>query len=77
MIVFVGVLVVLIWILPIYALDLGNTTTNQSINTEQFQGTFLHSNVSQNLYNPISTLESTSVGKYKDLQDLHFKFWKY
>ncbi len=62
---------VLIWILPIYALDLDNTTSNLSVNSTRDQNqTHAHPDVDQNLY---MVLKYTSAGKYKDMQDLHLR----
>lgn len=65
----IGVFAVLIWILPIYALDLGNTTSNLSVNSNGAQSQIDSYSVGSQITMP----KSTSAGKYKDIQDLHLK----
>ena len=65
----IGLLVVLIWIMPLYALDLGNTTSTQ-INYTQSTGACCNlDGIGQEL----DALKSTSAFKFKDVQDLHIK----
>lgn len=60
---------VLIWIMPIYALDLGNSTSNLNNNTSKdYNQTH---NFSDGYYDKI--LKTTSAGKFKDMQDLQLK----
>lgn len=69
----ISVFVVLIWILPIYAMDLGNTTSNLSINSTKVQDQINNHSVGyQNLYSQL-IIKSTSAGKYKDMQDLRLR----
>lgn len=57
--------------MPIYALDLNNTTPNPGADSEQGQLTHSHLENSQNTYNEISIAESTSAAKYNNIQELH------
>ena len=67
------VFVVLLWVLPIYAMDSGNVTIKSTVNWTD------HSNQTSNgcgvndLQNQIMTIKSAPSGKYKDVQDLHLK----
>jgi len=70
----ITVFVVLLWILPIYAMDYGNTTTNLSVNsTGHHNQTLNDSGGDQDLHNQIMVLKSAPSGKYKDVQDLHLR----
>ena len=71
--VLLGVFVVLIWIMPIYALDLGKSTSNPCINPNRDQNKDNnHLDGNQDLYKQILP-KNTSAGKFKDIQDLHLK----
>ncbi len=61
---------VLIWALPIYALNSSNITSNQSVNLTEQNHT---SNGNQDLHNQIAAIKSAPSGKYKDVQDLRLK----
>ena len=63
----ITVFVVLLWILPIYAMDSGNTTTNLSVNsTGHHNQTLNDSSGDQDLHNQIMVLKSAPSEKYKD-----------
>lgn len=68
-----GVFVIFIWIMPIYALDLDNSTSNLSVNSIGDQNqSHDHLDGNHKLYRQILP-KNTSAGKFKDIQDLRLK----
>ncbi|EKQ52328.1 MAG: hypothetical protein B655_1910 [Methanobacterium sp. Maddingley MBC34] len=69
----ITVFVVLLWVLPIYAMDSGNTTSNQSVNSTEHLNHASNGSSGDDMQSQIMTLKSTPSGRYKDVQDLHLK----
>ncbi len=71
--VLLGVFMIFIWIMPIYALDLDNSTSNLSVNPIGDQNqSHDHLDGNQDLYKQILP-KNTSAGKFKDMQDFHLR----
>jgi hypothetical protein len=66
----VTVLVVILWALPLYAMD---STGNQSVNSTVHVNQTSNCSSGDDLQSQIITLKNAPSGKYRDVQDLHLK----